>query len=176
MLKRGRHSPAHLFIDNSVYFITSATYQKRPLLKPETIKQHLLITIEACLTEKNWRLDHWVILDDHYHLLVISDKGEDLPKIFRKIHGLSAHFIQAKVPCELPVWWNYWDYCPRDEKDFFIRLNYLLNNPVKHGYVTDLKDYPYSSFHASLEKSGRDALARQFTDYSEYKNLHLDED
>jgi putative transposase len=55
-------------------------------------------------------------------------------------------------------------------------LNYLLNNPVKHRYVNNLVDYPYSSFHAILEKLGRDALAQQFKDYSEYKNLYLNED
>ena len=133
MLKRGLHSPAHLFVDNAAYFITSTIYQKRPLLKPEPIKHHLLATIEACFHEKNWQLDHWVILDNHYHLLATSDKGEDMSKIFRKIHGLSSQFIQAQGRCDLPVWWNYWDYCPRDEKDYFVRLNYLLNNPVKQG-------------------------------------------
>lgn len=176
MLKRGKHSPAHLLLDHTVFFITSAIYRKRPLLKSDTVKQHLLTTIESCLNEKNWHLSHWVILDNHYHLLISSDKGEDMPRIFRKIHGLSARFIQSKGPCELPIWWNYWDYCPRDEKDFYIRLNYLLNNPIKHGYVTDLNDYPYSSFHMTLEAIGRNALARQFTEHPEYKHLHLEED
>lgn len=176
MLKKGSHTPNHLLLDNATYFITSAIYQKRPLLKPEAVKQHLFTTIAACFQEKNWQLDHWVILDNHYHLLVTSDKGEDMPKIFRKIHGLSAQFIQTQAHCDLPVWWNYWDYCPRDEKDYFIRLNYLLNNPVKHRYVANLAYYPYSSFHATIEKLGRDALVQQFKDYSEYKNLHLDED
>ncbi|WP_083960710.1 REP-associated tyrosine transposase [Methylomonas lenta] len=176
MLKKSPHSPAHLLLDQAVYFITSAIYQKRPLLKPETVKQHLLDTIQTCMTEKNWQLDHWVILDNHYHLMLTSKKGDDMPGIFRKIHGLSARFIQAQGPCELPVWWNYWDYCPRDEKDYFIRLNYLLNNPLKHGYVTNLADYPHSSFHSTLETLGRNALAKQFTQYSEYKNLRLEED
>lgn len=176
MLKKRPHTPAHLFVDNSAYFITSAIYQKRLLLKPESVKQHLLATIEACFREKNWQLEHWVILDDHYHLLATSAKGEDMPKIFRKIHGLSAQFIQAQARCDLPIWWNYWDYCPRDEKDYFVRLNYLLNNPVKHGYVANLADYPNSSFHAIFEKLGRGALAQQFKDYPGYKDLQLDED
>ncbi len=176
MLKKRPHTPAHLFVDNAAYFITSAIYQKWPLLKPGSVKQHLLATIEACLAEKNWQLNHWVILDEHYHLLAISAKGEDMPKIFRKIHGLSAQFIQAHEPCELPIWWNYWDYCPRDEQDNLVRLNYLLNNPVKHGYVTKLADYPYSSFHATFDKLGREALGQQFKDYPSYKDLQLDED
>jgi len=176
MLKKSLHSPAHLFVDNAAYFITSAIYQKRALLKSESAKHHLLTTIKACLVEKNWRLDHWVILDNHYHLMVTSSKGEDMTKIFRKIHVLSARFIQAQEHCGLPIWWNYWDYCPRDEKDYFIRLNYLLNNPIKHGYVTNLANYPFSSFSEIFEKMGRNALVKQFKDFPEYKNLSLYED
>jgi hypothetical protein len=52
MLKKRAHTPAHLFVDNAAYFITSAIYQKRPLLRLEPIKQHLLATIKACLAEK----------------------------------------------------------------------------------------------------------------------------
>jgi len=176
MLKQGLQPPAHLYADNTAYFITSAIYQKRLLLDQKAVKKHLLATIKACFSEYHWRLDHWVMLDNHYHLMATSAKGKDMSKIFRKIHFLSAQFIQSQTPCDLPVWWNYWDYCPRDEADYFIRLNYLLNNPVKHGYVTHLADYPYSSFHGTLKKLGRDALARQFRDFSGYKNLRLDED
>lgn len=97
MLKQGLHSPAHLLLDNTGYFITSAIYQKRTLLAPDSIKHHLIKKIETCFVEKNWILYNWVILDNHYHLLAISHKGEDLSKIFRKIHGLSARFIQILV-------------------------------------------------------------------------------
>jgi len=176
MLKKGKHSPAHLLLDNTPYFITSAIYQKRALLAPDSIKHYLIKTIETCLAEKNWILDNWVILNNHYHLLVISHKGEDLSKIFRKIHGLSARFIQTQVACEKPIWWNYWDYCPRNEADYLIRLNYLLHNPVKHGYVQNLHDYPFSSFHTMIEKQGQERLRRQFTEHSKYKALILDED
>ena len=70
MLKKGLHSPAHLFIDDAHYFITSSIYQKRPLLASPIIKNHLIKTIINCLSERNWILNDWVILDNHYHLLV----------------------------------------------------------------------------------------------------------
>jgi putative transposase len=176
MLKKHQHNPAHLFVDNSPYFITGSIYQKRALLQSNAIKDYLLATIQQCFEEKDWLLNDWVILDNHYHLLGISKNGEDLSGIIGKIHMLSARFIRSQLQAEKPIWWNYWDYCPRDERDYFIRLNYLFNNPVKHGYVADLKNYPYSSFHSMLKKQGREFLARQFKEYPEYKNLYLDED
>jgi hypothetical protein len=86
-----------------------------------------------------------------------------------------ALVIRAATACETPVWWNYWDYCPRDEADYYIRLNYLLANPVKHGLVANLTDYPYSSFSAILMEVGREQLAQQFRAYPEYKTLQLAE-
>ena len=108
--------------------------------------------------------------------MLISHHGNDLSKIMAKIHMLSARFICLEIDAEKPIWWNYWDYCPRDEKDYFVRLNYLFNNPVKHGYVTNLIDYPYSSFHQQLKQQGREKLAQQFKIHREYKQLNLDED
>ena len=35
----------------------------------------------------------------------------------------------------------------RSETDFARHMDYIHFNPVKHGYVTRVKDWPYSSFH-----------------------------
>ena len=61
----------------------------------------------------------------------------------------------------------------RNEKDYLTHLNYLFNNPIKHQYVENLKDYPYSSFHQFLGKQGREKLVYQFKDNSDYKKLYL---
>lgn len=176
MLKKYTNNPAHLFIDNAPYFITARIYQKRNLLASHTIKEDLIKTMQESFSGKNWLLKDWVILDNHYHVLAISNKGSDLGKIIGKIHTLSAQFICAELNAEKPIWWNYWDYCPRNERDYYIHLNYLYNNPIKHGLVTNLLEYPYSSFHSVLKKQGREALIKQFREYPEYKNLQLDED
>ncbi len=35
----------------------------------------------------------------------------------------------------------------RDERDFANHVQYIHNNPVKHGYVERPEDWPYSSIH-----------------------------
>jgi putative transposase len=35
----------------------------------------------------------------------------------------------------------------RDETDFARHVDYIHFNPVKHGHVKRVKDWPYSSFH-----------------------------
>ncbi len=175
MLKKFWCRPIHLFADNMPYFITAAIYKKRPLLADPSLKTRLPELLHEFFHKYNWELHHWVILDNHYHLMGKSRKGKDMPAIFRCIHSCSGILIREKTHCEKPVWWNYWDYCQKNEKEYMTRLNYLLNNPVKHGYVNNLRDYPFSSFHALLVEKGRDGLVRQFKDYPDYKSLILPE-
>ncbi|MDD1605309.1 MAG: transposase [Methylococcaceae bacterium] len=170
------HSPTHIFMDDTPYFITAAIYQKRPLLQQPALKELLFNCIKSCFEQYQWELHHWVILDNHYHLLGKSRKGNDLAKIIKQVHSVSGYHIKQETKTQEQVWWNYWDYCPRNENDYLIRLNYLFNNPIKHGYVNNINDYPFSSFHLYLEKQGRELLIKQFKGYTDYKNLILDED
>jgi putative transposase len=104
-----------------------------------------------------------------------SRNGKDLTAIFRGVHSKAAIRISQTTRCEKPVWWNYWDYCPRDEADYMTRLNYLLMNPIKHGVVSNLHAYPFSSFHHLLAEMGRSRLVEQMNHYPDYKQLILHE-
>lgn len=173
--KRYVNNPPHLLLDDTAYFITAAIYEKRRLLARSETKARLLNLLQQHFQRYEWQLQHWVILDNHYHLMGMSRSGEQLPQIFRNVHSAMAGYILELETCQKPVWWNYWDYCPRHEKDYLTRLNYLLYNPVKHGYTTDLHSYPFSSFHALYEQMGRDRLAAQFRAYPEYATHTLPE-
>lgn len=170
------HNPPHIFLDNAVYFVTASIYKKRPLLSDPNLKWQLLDIMKTTFDRLDWEFQHWVILDNHYHLLVKSKLGNDLSKIMRNIHSVSGYKIKQITQAENPIWWNFWDYCPRDEADYFKHLNYLFNNPVKHGYVANLHDYAFSSFHQYFEQQGRESLVRQFRTYADFRNLSFIED
>jgi REP-associated tyrosine transposase len=49
---------------------------------------------------------------------------------------------------ERGIWQRrYWEHLIRDEADFRAHMDYLHFNPVKHGHVTRVADWPYSTFH-----------------------------
>jgi putative transposase len=49
---------------------------------------------------------------------------------------------------ERAVWQRrFWEHTCRDEDDLKRCLDYLHWNPVKHGLVACVRDYPWSSFH-----------------------------
>lgn len=49
---------------------------------------------------------------------------------------------------EIALWQRrFWEHTIRNEEDFERHVDYIHFNPVKHGLVTRISDWPYSSFH-----------------------------
>jgi putative transposase len=42
---------------------------------------------------------------------------------------------------------RYWEHVIRNDTDLERHINYIHYNPVKHGLVARVSDWPYSSFH-----------------------------
>ncbi len=165
-LKKYRHAPAHLFLADYHYFITAGTYGKRPYFDSDDKKEILFNTIRETLRENHGELQGWVILANHYHILAKLEDAFLLPQIIRKIHSISAILVNtsSKQPGR-KIWYQYWDECIRDERDFYTKLNYIHLNPIKHGYVNEPESYKFSSYNFYFTMEGKDWLnytLRQF--------------
>ena len=54
---------------------------------------------------------------------------------------------------EKGIWQRrYWEHAVRDESDLERHIDYVHFNPVKHGYVARVADWPHSSFHRFVER------------------------
>jgi putative transposase len=59
---------------------------------------------------------------------------------------------------ERAVWQRrFWEHTCDDEEDLARCLDYLHWNPVKHGLVRRVEDYPWSSFHRYVDMGEYDA-------------------
>ncbi len=127
--KEYKHNPPHLFIPNCKYFITGATYQRKPYLINDESKFALLSSIKKSFTDYKWQLEDWVILNNHYHIMVNSPEDPcSLSIIMKEIHRFNAMWIKKNIPqakSEKIIWYNYWDSCITFETSYFARLNYL---------------------------------------------------
>jgi putative transposase len=54
---------------------------------------------------------------------------------------------------EKGIWQRrYWEHAIRDDRDFERHVDYIHYNPVKHGLVSRVADWPHSSFHHFVER------------------------
>ncbi|MHC1697950.1 MAG: transposase [Geobacteraceae bacterium] len=54
---------------------------------------------------------------------------------------------------ERGLWqWRFWKNTVQDEDDLRRHLDYLHYNPVKHGLVANVADWPHSTFHNHVSR------------------------
>ena len=107
-------------------------------------------------------IDGWVVLPDHMHCIWTLPQGDD---DYAKRIRLVKTFFSKKIPKierrsnvrqrkgERGIWQRrYWEHTIRDERDYFTHMDYLHYNPVKHGYVEKVMDWPFSSFRHHVQR------------------------
>ena len=106
--------------------------------------------------ERPFLVDAVVILPEHLHAILTLPPGDaDFPGRWRRIKGhFSGPLIAAGTAAkrrsngELGLWQRrFWEHTVRDEYDFARHVDYIHYNPVKHGLVRSVRDWPHSSFH-----------------------------
>ena len=142
------HNPPHLYCEGGKYFITGATYKHNRYFADDQAKENLLYSIRRGFLDKGWALEDWVILNNHYHIMVDSkENNESLKTIMNSIHRFTATWLNKRdKKLGRKVWYNYWDSLITYERSYYARLNYLWYNPVKHGYCKYGEDYEFGSY------------------------------
>jgi putative transposase len=163
---RNIHRPLHVYLDDTNYFITIGTFHRHKLFN-DNEKKKLLEAILMKTSHKYLnKIYGWVILDNHLHILVKTAMGKELHKFVNSLQGKSAIELN-KLDCKIGrrVWYQYWDRCIRNEKNFYTRLNYIHHNSVKHKHVKNMENYEFSSYRYYLEKYGKEWLSDCFIKY-----------
>jgi putative transposase len=151
------HKPPHLRLGEGWYFITAATFEHRPHftapLELTALEQRLL---EAFQTAR-LPCAAWVVLPNHYHVLMEAPEISVVGKALGSVHGRSGYYANKrdKTPGR-QVWYKFNDRKVRSDRHFWACLHYIIYNPVKHGYVKDMGEWAWSSYVELVERHGMD--------------------
>jgi len=158
------HSPAHIASDSTTYYmITAACYEHQPVIG-HSDKRLADFSLDLCslLNENVRQMFAWVVLANHYHVLVDATDVLALLNLLGRLHGRTSYYWNLQDSSQgRRVWYNACETVMKSEGHFYASINYILNNPVHHGYCEKWTDWPFSSVHDYLENVGRElALAR----------------
>jgi putative transposase len=143
------------FVPGGTYFFTVTIRDRhsRQLTRSiDVLRQAFRKTLDA----RPFSCDAIVILPDHLHTIWTLPPGDmDYPGRWKAIKSnFSRGLEKSGIPVEKRqdgsslVWQRrYWEHTIRDNDDLNRHIDYIHINPVKHGWVKHVADWPYSSFH-----------------------------
>lgn len=148
-------------LPGGTYFFTVTMRQRQSGLLVSQI-QLLRSAVKMTLQRMPFHIDAWVVLPDHIHCIwTLPPDDADYPSRWKSIKtrfskGLPLTKDRSEAQNrkgERGVWQRrYWEHTIRDERDYSAHMDYICFNPVKHGLVENVKDWPYSSFHRDVQK------------------------
>ncbi|WPJ97110.1 hypothetical protein SH580_05240 [Coraliomargarita algicola] len=147
--------------------LTAACYEHTPIIGQS---HERLAFCEDELLKIGRELSHevhaWCILPNHYHILVHTDQIAALLHALGRWHGRSSRAWNLEDSTSgRKVWFRVVERAMRSERHFGATINYIHNNPVKHGYVTKWQEWPFSSAPQFIDTFGREYTEKLWNAY-----------
>ena len=159
------------FAPSQLQFITASTYRRAPLFLSPRFCGEFVAALQSVRSELDFRLVGWVLMPDHFHLLIWPEAAPSTSKIVQQLKQRTAARIlemlrqnpshrwctqmltRLRLPStvhdyvEYRLWQRrFYPFGISTEKKRLEKLNYMHANPVKHGLAATPGEWPWSSF------------------------------
>ncbi len=161
-----KHYPLHIY-EGSFYFISARCLNGADYFLTDHAKRIFRNILKQAVGKFEIKIYAWVVLDNHYHLLLSlpilesnfapvgaqfntpDNSKHVLIEFIRKLHKDSAREINKNNnQIGRQVWYQYWDWCIRNEEDFWYHFVYIVQNSLKHKLTSNWEEtfnYRFSS-------------------------------
>ncbi len=144
------------YLPGGSFFFTAVTHQRKRVFSDDATVDILRNLVQEVRQRLPFSVDAWVVLPNHIHAVWTLPVGDaDFSKRWGLIkatftkRATTAGLVEAGVP----IWQSrFWEHRIRDERDFAAHIDYVYINPVKHGLVSSVADWPWSSFHRDVAR------------------------
>jgi putative transposase len=149
-VKVSRRNLPHWEFPGSAYFVTFDTSPGCSLSDEE---KDITFSAIKFHQDKKYILYACVVMDTHVHLIIFPLETTvkqycSLGQIMHSIKSFSANRIHSTTGRRGRVWLDeHYDRVIRDDNEFFEKMNYIMNNPVKAGLVKDPESYKWLYYH-----------------------------
>jgi putative transposase len=153
------------YIPGGTYFFTVVTHLRRPMLTDDLARTCLHNAIERIRRDWPFEIVAIVLLPDHFHAIwSLPDGDANYSLRLRRIKEEFTRGYLERGGTELPesasrkahgqrgIWQKrFWEHTVRDDEDLKRCVDYAHWNPKKHGLVTRVWDWRWSSFHRFVD-------------------------
>ncbi len=127
------------------YFITASTFQKKSLFQNERLASAFIETILSHRDASKYLLHAFVVMPDHFHLL-LTVTDVTLERAVQLVKGGFSFRAKRELGFGGEVWQtSFFDRRVRDAAEFAAFTRYIAHNPVRRGLVAHSDQYQFSS-------------------------------
>jgi putative transposase len=154
----------HQLSQRATYFVTAGTYLKVHHFRGRDRLRVLHRGLLTVARDYGWQFEAWAVFSNHYHFVAHSPPdapdAASLPDMLSILHTRTARWINRldNAP-NRKVWCNYWETKLTYQRSYLARLNYVHQNPVRHGLVPVANQYPWGSA-AWFERTASAAMVK----------------
>jgi putative transposase len=135
------------------FFVTSVTNLRRPLFQKEEMARLFLNVLKDYRGQGRYLLHEFVVMPDHFHLIVTPAPDVPLEKAGQYIKGGFSFRAKRELAFRSLIWQekSFTNHRIRDAEDYHKHREYIHLNPVKAGLAKTTSEYPYSSAFPGME-------------------------
>jgi putative transposase len=149
------------FLQGGSFFFTVVTYHRLPILTNLAARDLLHEALSHVQQKLSFEIVAICLLPDHIHCIWTLPEGDsDYSLRWKEVKRLFTQGYLAQIGPgeprnasrqnhgEAAIWQRrFWEHMLRDQEDLGRHIDYIHFNPVKHGLVKEIEDWPWSSFH-----------------------------
>ena len=142
-----RHAnPLDVIAAGRTFFVTSATWGRRRILQSTRSAELFVRTLYEYRGQGKFRLHEFVVMPDHFHLLITVGSEITIERAMQFIKGGFAFRAGKEFGIRPPIWQKgFSEIRVTDSVAFGRQREYIRNNPVVAGLALRAEDYPESS-------------------------------
>jgi putative transposase len=141
-----RADPANIAVALRTFFVTSSTAGKRNLLQSERSAKLFIEVLDHYRSERKYLLHSFVVMPDHFHLLITVGIGMSIERAVQLIKGGFAFRAGRELGFRPPVWQKgFSEVRIYDSEHLGQTQEYIAQNPVKRRLAQRPDEYLYSS-------------------------------
>ncbi|MGB2833318.1 MAG: transposase [Methylotenera sp.] len=147
-------------VAGGTYFFTVTLIDRQSHL----LTQHVNLlrqSVKKVQQQQPFEIIAWVVLPDHLHAVWTLPIGDS--DYWGRWWAIKSHFVRnlkkhgvsvtIRADGSAMCWQRrFWEHTIKDEDDLRRCVDYCYINPVKHGLVKAVIDWPYSSFHRDVKR------------------------
>jgi len=134
------------YTSESTYFVTASTYCKQHLLQSERTALLCVDVLYHYRAENRYLLHEFVVMPDHFHLLITPGQQITLERAMQFIEGGYSFRARKELGLGGERWQtSFHDRRVRDAREYQSFRTYIHENPVRRGLVQVAQQYPYGS-------------------------------